>query len=549
MAEHCIVPKTAQRDLPLDRLIAGSGEEEAIEVDVAIVGAGPSGLAAALELARLGEKRSRPWTIAVLEKAAGLGEHSLSGAVVNPVSLRELFPKLPIDSLPFRQKVEGERVYYLTKKQAWRLPTPPPMRNHGNYVASLSEVVRWMGEKAEERGVDLFPGFPVERLLMRGRSVEGIRTLDSGVGRDGKPRSNYEPGTVVKARVTILAEGSRGMLSQVWLDTQDTHSENPQIFALGVKELWKTDAAPSQVIHTLGHPLRPDTFGGGFIYPMGPEQLAIGLVVGLDYPRTGTDIHALLQEMKLHPKLRPYLAGGELLEWGAKTIPEGGLLSIPNRLTGPGAMLLGDAAGLVDVASLKGIHYAMQSGILAARALDEALSASEEAHPDVASFDQSVRASFITSDLWRNRTFRLGFKHGFLPGLVAAGLSTVTRGLLPRRFTTSEDAAECREVSQASTLPAPDGVTTFSKVDAVYHSGNNTSDDIPSHVLAPAPPKVSAEMAEFYAAMCPAGVYEVGPSGELVTSPTNCVDCKATDVMGPRWTPRERGSGPSYRSM
>ncbi len=549
MPEGLIVPKNTQQELPLERLITSENEhsDDSLEVDVAIVGAGPAGLAAALELSRLGAERKRPWTIAVLEKAAGLGEHSLSGAVINPIALKALFPDVPLEGLPFRKAVQGERVYYLTKNRAWRMPTPPPMRNHGNFVASLSEVVRWMGERAEERGVDLFPGFPVETLIMRGESVEGIRTLPSGIGRDGKPKANFEPGTVVKARVTILAEGSRGMLSQAWLARQNVLSENPQIFALGVKEFWRTESGPKDVIHTLGYPLKRDTFGGSFIYPMGEGHTAIGLVVGLDSPRADTDVHALLQEMKLHPKIRPYFEGGELLEWGAKTIPEGGLLSVPSRLTGPGLMLLGDAAGLVDVASLKGIHYAMHSGILAARALDEVLSASDEPNPDVVSYDREIRSSFVFSDLWRNRTFRLGFKGGFWRGLASAGLSTATFGYLPRRFSPERDADEARVTHERVSPFSPDGRLTFSKVDAVYRSGNNTQDDIPSHLL---PAKVVPEdVARFYAAMCPAGVYEVSEEGELLISPSNCVDCKATDVLGPRWTPREGGSGPSHRRM
>ena len=311
----------------------------------------------------------------MLEKAEALGGHSLSGAVVNPSALRELFPELKDSDLPLRGKVGAERVYLMTEGRALRIPTPPTMRNHGYYVASLCEIVRWLGEKAEGLGVNMFTGFPAESLLVEDRRVRGVRTTPSGLKRDGQPGSGFTPPTDIKAKVTVLAEGTRGALTQAWLRWQDVGSANPMIYALGVKELWETKKPLDAVVHTLGWPLPRDAFGGSFCYPLEPNLVALGLVVGLDYRQTTLDVHVLLQKMKQHPLFRPYLEGGEMVEWGAKTIPEGGFYALPQRRHGDGVLIVGDAGGFVEVASLKGIHYAILSGMYAARAIFAALKA------------------------------------------------------------------------------------------------------------------------------------------------------------------------------
>ena len=548
-----ILPLRHQPALPLERLILNDRPgPEAIEMDVAIVGAGPAGLACAIELSRLvtgarAAGRSVPeLNIAVLEKAGGLGEHSLSGAVVNPRAFRELFPDLPLDQLPFRQPVTAESVYFLTEQRARRIPTPPTMHNAGFYTASLCEIVRWLGERAEQQGVNLFPGFPVASLLVEGDSVRGVRTTASGLDRRGAPGAGYQEATDIAARVTVLAEGTRGMLTQAWREWQNVSAPNPQIFALGVKEVWDVKRPLDGVIHTLGWPLPADAFGGSFMYPLGPTQVAIGLVVGLDYHDASLDVHQLLQRMKLHPLFRPWLTGGQLLEWGAKTIPEGGFYALPERRSGDGVLLLGDAAGFVDVPSLKGIHYAMQSGIFAARAAFEALAAGDTGAGALAAYDRMVDGSFIAADLHRTRNMRLVFKDGLYLGGAKAGLMTLTGGRLPGgKIAVKEDAAVPRVIRPAPPF-TPDGTLTFSKVDAVFKSGNATRDTIPPHLVVG--PDVSGEVADFYAHMCPAGVYERA-GDELKVNAPNCVDCKATDVLGPRWTPREGGSGPKYRLM
>ncbi len=550
-----IVPVEHQPPLPAETLLLTEPpDDEAVPMDVAIVGAGPAGLACAIELARLvaADEEMDDVEIAVLEKAESLGEHNLSGAVINPGPFRELFPDLSDDEFPFRGPVEKERVYVLRENGSIRIPTPPPMRNHGNRIASISEVVRWLGEKAEAAGVNLFTGFAVDSLLLDDDRVAGVRTVATGLDRDGNPGAGHMPPTDVLARVTALAEGTRGPLSRAYLDWQGVGSDNPQIFALGVKEVWETKKPLDAIIHTMGWPLPNDAFGGSFMYPLEPNRVAIGLVVGLDYHDTALDPHVLFQRMKTHPLFREYLEGGEMLEWGAKTIPEGGYHALPGRRSGNGVVILGDAAGFVDVPSLKGIHYAVQSGIFAARAIHQALKSDDASAAALARYDALVNESFILSDLRRTRNMRPAFTKGFYGGGLRSLLMTLTGGRFPgKRIDMEPDAAAPKEVGAPGTVAprefAPDGALTFSKVDAVFKSGNQTRDDIPSHLIPAA--DVPPEVARMYVHMCPAGVYEQDEEGHLVVNAPNCIDCKATDVLGPRWTPREGGAGPKYRQM
>ncbi len=538
-----ILPARFQPPLPLDRLILTDAPgEDAIEMDVVIVGAGPAGLACAIELARLAPEAS----IAVLEKAPSLGEHNLSGAVVNPRAFRELFPDLPESELPFRQKVAAEAVYFLSERRAQRIPTPPTMQNHGFHTASICEVVRWLGDKAEGLGVNIFAGFPVDALLVEERRVRGVRTTPSGLDRGGAPGSDFTPATDVTAKITVVADGTRSLLGQAYREWEEISSPNPQIFALGVKEVWEVKRPLDRVIHTLGWPLPSDAFGGSFMYPQGQDQVALGLVVGLDYHDASLDVHQLLQRMKLHPLFREYLEGGRMLEWGAKTIPEGGYYALPDRRHGDGLLMIGDAAGFVDVPSLKGIHYAMQSGMYAARTAAAALAAGDVSASALAPYDKVVDESYIAEDMHQTRNMRLAFKEGLWVGGVKAGLMSLTRGRFPgARISMAQDADTPRAVRAAEPLAA-DGVLTFGKLDAVFKSGNTTRDTIPSHLITGQ--DVTPEVADFYSHLCPAGVYERDGDG-LRVNPANCIDCKATDVLGPRWMPREGGSGPKYRLM
>lgn len=545
MAE--IVPARYQPPLPLDKLIlqdgaAGAGDR--MELDVVIVGAGPAGLACAIELAKLAKSDGAELNVGVLEKAEALGEHSLSGAVVNPRAFRELFPDVKDSDLPFRGPVTKEAVYVLTKGSKLRLPTPPTMHNTGFFVASLCEIVRWLGARAEALGVNVFTGFPAAQLLIRESTVTGVRTAPAGLDRAGNPTAGGSAPNDLVAKVTVVAEGTRGLLAQSWCQWQRVPSHNPQIFALGVKELWETKQPLDRVIHTLGWPLPTDAFGGSFIYPLEPHLVALGLVVGLDYRDAGLDVHVLVQRLKQHPLLRELLAGGEMLEWGAKTIPEGGFYSLPQRRAGEGIVLLGDAAGFVDVPSLKGIHYAMQSGIFAARAIYQHLKAGAPLHE----YDRLVNDSYIATDLYRTRNMRLAFKSGFYLGGFQAALMTLTGGRFPGGKYRMHPDAEVPRRLDGTMAGGGSGGGGVSKVDAVFKSGNATRDTIPSHLIAPAPHDVPNDVARFYAHLCPAGVYEATDTGLRINAP-NCVDCKATDVLGPRWTPREGGSGPKYQRM
>jgi electron-transferring-flavoprotein dehydrogenase len=531
------VPARYQPELPGERLILREPPgAEATPLDVLFVGAGPAGLAGAIRLAQLvreSDALGGSVEIGVLEKAASLGDHSLSGAIVDPRPFRQLFPDTPLEDLPFRGAVPDERVYLLGERRRLRLPPPPEMRNHGNRVASICEVVRWLGERAESLGVNLFTGFPAAALLVDGERVVGVRTAAGGLSRDGQPGSGYVPPSDITARVTVLADGSRSALAQAWLRWH--------------KELWQAKRPPGAVLHTLGWPLPADAFGGSWCYPMGGDLVSLGLVVGLDYRAHTLDVHALTQRLKTHPLFREMLEGGELLEWGAKTIPEGGFHSVPDRLHGDGLLIAGDAAGLVNVAALKGIHYAMQSGILAAEAIFAALVKGDPSRRSLAAYDDALRRSFVFDDLRRTRNMRLAFKAGFLRGGASAALMSLTRGAFPgRRIATPADAEEPRRVVEATDELRPDGKLTFGKLDGVFRSGNTTRDDIPSHLIVGR--DVPPEVAEFYAHVCPAGVYE-REGDRLVVNAPNCIDCKATDVLGPRWTPREGGSGPAYKRM
>ena len=541
MAE--IIPRRHQPDLPDKLILRETPDEESIPLDVLFVGGGPAGLAGAIRLAQrikaANEAGNGPGEIeiGVLEKAESLGEHNLSGAVINPAPFRELFPDLTDEQLPFLDAVTGERVYWLSESGSRRIPVPGEMRNHGHYTASICEIVRFLGEQAEALGVNVFTGFPAESLLVDEKRVVGVRTVATGLARDGSPGSNYMPAGDLTARVTVLCDGTRSPLAQAWQAWQQVRSPNPQIYALGVKELWRTSKKLDGIVHTLGWPLPKNAFGGSWLYPMGDKTVSLGLVVGLDYRQSSLDVHNLTQQLKSHPLVREILDGGELLEWGAKTIPEGGYHALPERLHGDGLLLAGDAAGFVNVAALKGIHYAIHSGLAAADTILEALQADDSSVGTLAAYDRRIAESPIRTDLYRTRNMRLAFKSGFYIGGAKAFMMDLTRGAFPGgRIDCDSDADEPKQVSAAEPF-TPDGKVSLSKVDAVFRSGNATRDDIPSHLTAG--DAVPEEVAEMYGHLCPAGVYE-WDGEKLVVNAPNCVDCKATDILGPRWMPRGR---------
>jgi electron-transferring-flavoprotein dehydrogenase len=498
--------------------------------------------------------------VAVIEKGKQPGSHLLSGAVVVPGALETLFAgRKPLDELPFVTPVKGERVYLLTRSGSLPIPPPPTMRNHGNRIVSLSQFGRWLAEQAEESGAMILPETAATRLLVADGRVQGIRTGDKGRGRSGEELGNFEPGADVVAKVTVLAEGVQGYLTEAALGRFELRGEAPQTWELGVKEVWRVPGGLDRIVHTMGWPLRPGAryreFGGSFVYPLGNDLVTIGMVVGLDYRDAAISAHDLLQELKTHPAIRKLLAGGERVEWGAKAITSGGFYALPRRLHAPGLLLAGEGAGFVNVPTLKGIHYAVETGRLAAEAAYECLRRGEapDALEALAGFDDAVRASYVWSDLKRVRNMRQVFSKGFYAGGALASLMTVSGGRLPGGRVQSEPDAEQQifVTDRARGYPAPDGVLTFDKLSSVFASGNKTRDDQPSHIrVATEVPRV---LGELWANMCPAQVYEVLESDgeETVTvrvTPSNCVQCGAITAKGGRLTPPEGGSGPEYRN-
>ena len=545
--------------------------EERIAVGALVVGGGPAGLAAAIRLGQLLEERPDvrerlgEIPIAVVEKGTAPGAHLLSGAVVNPRALRQLFPGMSSEEMPFQQEVTREALYFLTSKRATRVPTPPTMWNHGNFVASVGELGRWLAERAEELGVTIVPETAAHKLLVNGGRVVGVRTGDRGRGREGQELPNFEPGADLTARITILAEGTQGHLTGVAMERFGLQSK-PQVWALGVKEVWEVERPLERVIHTMGWPLRSGRryreFGGSFIYPMRENRVAIGMVVGLDYTDASLSVHDLLQELKGHPRIRRILDGGTRIAWGAKTIPEGGFLAFPDRFHFPGGMIVGDGAGLVNVPGLKGIHYAMRSGMLADETAFEAIQPGQTAWAPgaLATYDAALRESYCWSDLERVRNMRPAFRYGFVGGALVAGAALNSRGKLPPRDLSLEpDAASDVFVGERErTYPSPDGRLFFDKLSSVFLSGNKSRDDAPSHIRVQT--TVTREVAEAWVRMCPAQVYEIagtvdgdggGENGNVrvEVTPSNCVQCGAITAKGGRLTPAEGGSGPEYHTM
>jgi electron-transferring-flavoprotein dehydrogenase len=537
--------------------ITEPSDDDPIEVGILVVGAGPAGLAAAIRVAQLVAEqpelaeRLGEVPVAVLEKGKAPGSHLLSGAVIDPGPLQRL---LPDETIPSYGEVPGESVLFLTPGRSVPLPIPPTMRNHGNVVVSVSRLGRWLAEVAEGLGVAILPETSAEKLLVAGDEVVGVHTGDKGRGRDGEELGRFEPGSDIRAQVTILAEGTQGHLTTAALGRFELAGSSPQTWALGVKEVWRVPRPLQEVIHTMGWPLRSGArfreFGGSFVYPMGEDMVTIGMVVGLDYRDASLSVHDLLQELKTHPRIRTILVGGERVAWGAKTIPEGGFVALPKRLWAPGLLLTGDGAGLVNVPALKGIHYAVESGRLAAEAAVKAV-APEGRGGWLPSYDEWLRSSFVWSDLRKVRNMRQPFGAGFWRGSALAGLATVTAGKFPPgdRPTHRDADQEIFATDRASSYPSPDGALTFDKLSSVFLSGNRTRDDQPNHVRVAA--RVPAELAELWSRMCPAQVYEAGAVGEdglveLELSPSNCIQCGAITAKGGRLTPPEGGSGPEY---
>ena len=565
---------------------------ESLEMDVVFVGAGPANLSGALHLARLvreqnhavksGQLQGKPLgevQIAVIEKGSSVGAHILSGAVMDPKGLAELMPEFVEQGAPLESPVKEDHFLYLTPKHAIRSPiTPPPLVNHGYYIVSLNRLTAWLGEKCEEAGVNVFPEFPGAEMLYDGSDrVVGVRTGDKGIDKEGKHKQNFEPGIDLLAKVTVLGEGVRGSLTKKLIRRLGLdEGREPQVYSLGVKELWELpdDRYPTgRVIHTLGFPSDQWTYGGGWIYGMQNRVLNLGYVTGLDYRDPLIDPHAEFQRFKTHPFVARLVNGGKLIRYGAKAIAAGGLHAMP-KLYADGVLIVGDSAGFLNAARLKGIHSAIKSGMLAAETIFESLLADDFSASRLESYERRVKESWITPEMRRYRNFHAGFRHGRWLGIVNAGLQYITGGrawgILDRDHQEPghEAVRKLSAYGYRGDDPAQrykdlrfDATLTFNKVTDVYYAAVAHDEDQPAHLHVLDTNVCATRCAEEYGnpcqRFCPAAVYEMADVGNghrrLQINFSNCVHCKTCDIMDPyqiiNWVTPEGGGGPDYKGM
>jgi electron-transferring-flavoprotein dehydrogenase len=550
-------------------------ERERLDADVLIVGAGPAGLACALYLAQLAAADQRngrtppvlPENVYVLEKGREVGAHQLSGAILDPRSLAELVPDF-LHSAPLGPKVSDDAAYFLTENTTLKFPiTPPPLRNHGNFVVSLSRLTKWLGELVEQAGVNVFTQFAGAIPILENDGIAGVITEDKGLDKRGEQKSNFTPGYELRAKITVLAEGTRGSLTKSLVQRYKLDGVNPQVYAIGIKELWDLPPgriSPGWVAHTMGWPLDSHTYGGGWIYGLEENRASVGLVVGLEYHDPRFDPHEAFQRMKTHPFLRSILEGGKLVRYGAKSLPEGGLYSIPRPYV-PGGLIIGDSAGMLNSQRLKGIHIAIKSGIIAAETIYDSLASGDTSAAKLSGFQRRLEGSWIYEELWPVRNFHQGFRKGLWAGLAQAGLQMVTggRGLTdPLRVVPGH--LEYHKLDNGQWEPLErfhgDGKLTFDVLTDLYHSGTRHDDDQPCHLHVIEPDicvdRCVAEYGNPCQYFCPAMVYEMVRENEklhLKINAANCVHCKTCDIADPyqviSWVPPEGGGGPNYEGM
>jgi electron-transferring-flavoprotein dehydrogenase len=562
------------------------GEREVMDVDVLFVGGGISCLSGALHLSNLIRKHDEKVDqqgqgkkigevmIAVLEKGAYVGAHGISGAVMDPVALKELVPDFVGKGAPLEGEVKRESIYFLTKKRKIKAPvTPPPLNNHGKYVVSLARLNEWLGKLVEENGVYMFPGFAGTEVLYDNDHVIGVRTGDKGIDADGSKKSNYEPGIDLHAKMTVFGEGSRGSLTKTLIKKYHLdEGKNPQSYVVGVKEVWEIPGGriqPGDVVHSLGYPLKSDTYGGGFIYGMKDNKVSVGLLTGLDYHDPFLDPHREFQKFKLHPLVADLLKDGKLVQYGAKTAPVGGFFSVP-KLTFPGGMLVGDSASLFISQKIKGIHCAMKSGMLAAETIFQALLKGDFSEGQMSMYRQALVESSVGHELYRSRNFHQAFQKGLWLALIKAGLQYVLGGrILQARLSTVPDFTHLKKVVDVYGKESPgedekgnikyDGTRTFDKETDVYYSGTIHEEKQPPHLKIPdleiCYNRCTREFQNPCLRFCPASVYEMETDEEtgkrrMKLNFSNCVHCKTCDIKDPfeniSWVPPEGGGGPKY---
>lgn len=545
-------------------------ERESMQYDVVIVGAGPSGLSAAIRLKQLAAKQQREISVCVVDKGSEVGAHIISGAVIDPRSLSELIENWQDKDAPLSCAVKQDSLLFLTEKKAYRLPTPASFNNQGNYIISLGMFCRWLAQQAEELGVEIYPGFAATEILYHADgSVRGIATGDMGVQRDGTPGDQYQQGMALLAQQTIFAEGCRGSLTKVLMQQFDLRRDcQHQTYGIGIKELWEIapeKSKPGTVIHTIGWPLDQKTYGGSFLYHLNDNKVAVGFVIGLDYQNPYLSPYAEMQHYKTHPAIRATLEGGKRIAYGARALSEGGLQSLP-KLTFPGGVLVGDTAGFLNVPRIKGIHAAMKSGMLAAEAVAEVLSeeAGESSNAEAVNYTSLFRNSWLFSELNKVRNVRPAFKWGLLGGLVYGALEEyVFKGKAPwtlrhqrADYASLRPAQDCQKID----YPKPDGKLTFDRMSSVFLAGISHAENQPVHLRLHNPElAISVNYQKFASPetrYCPAGVYEIiEEAGEpqLQINAQNCVHCKTCDIKDPEqnidWVCPEGGSGPNYADM
>ena len=547
-------------------------ERETMQYDVVVVGAGPAGLAAAIRLKQLATQHQHELSVCVLEKGSEVGAHILSGAVMDPRALSELFPDWQALGAPLNAPVSEDRFVFLTERGSYKLPEfalPACFRNHGMHVVSLGNVCRWLAKQAEGLGVEIFPGFAAAEVLYReDGAVAGVATGDMGIGRDGKPTASHQPGMALNARYTFFAEGCRGHLGRQLQDRYRLRAGvDPQVYGIGLKELWEIRPQAHQlglVIHTAGWPLAHDTYGGSFLYHLENNQIAIGFVVGLGYSNPYLDPYEEFQRYKTHPAIRTFLEGGKRIAYGARAIAAGGLQSLP-RIVFPGGCLIGDDAGFLNASRIKGSHAAMKSGMLAAEAAFAAVRA-DRAHDELAAYPEAFRASWLHDELHRARNFKPWMSKGLALGTLMVGVDQVVfRGRAPwtlRHHHADHETLRNRNAAQPIEYPKPDGVITFDRLSSVFVSNTSHSEDQPCHLTlkdASVPIKVNLERYDApEQRYCPAGVYEIVRDADvrnprLQINAQNCVHCKTCDIKDPTqnivWVAPEGGGGPNYPNM